>query len=86
VHNGPDGCHQEPVEKLRDPRLPSPGTVLTKRTRHGATRCESTIEPDGIQYNGTLYRSLFAAATAAATDLGIMGTQNGFVFWGLSNR
>lgn len=68
-----------------DPRVPAPGTLLQKRDRHGAVRCECTIEADGIRYAGKVYRSLSAAAMAAATDLGLNNkTQNGFTFWGLS--
>jgi hypothetical protein len=68
-----------------DPRLPAPGTLLQKRDRHGAVRCECTVEADGIRYAGKVYRSLSAAAMAAAKDLGLTNrTQNGFVFWGLS--
>jgi hypothetical protein len=68
-----------------DPRLPAPGTLLQKRDRHGAVRCECTIEADGIRYAGKVYRSLSAAAMAAAKDLGLNNkTQNGFMFWGLS--
>jgi hypothetical protein len=67
------------------PRLPAPGTLLQKRDRHGAVRCECTVEADGIRYAGKIYKSLSAAAMAAAKDLGLTNkTQNGFVFWGLS--
>jgi hypothetical protein len=68
-----------------DPRLPAPGTLLRKRDRHGAVRCECTVEKDGVRYAGKVYKSLSAAAMAAAKDLGLTNkTQNGFVFWGLS--
>jgi hypothetical protein len=68
-----------------DLRLPAPGTVLQKKDRHGAVRCECTIEEGGIRYAGKVYRSLSSAAMAAAKDLGLTNkTQNGFVFWGLS--
>lgn len=68
-----------------DPRLPAPGTVLQKRDRHGAVRCECTVEEGGIRYAGKVYRSLSSAAMAAAKDLGLNNkTQNGFTFWGLS--
>jgi hypothetical protein len=67
----------------RDPRLPPVGTVLRKVDRHGATRCEATVEADGFRYDGTLYKSLSGAAMAAAKDLGVAGAQNGFVFWSL---
>ncbi len=68
----------------RDPRLPEPGTVLRKVDRQGNLRCECTVEADGVRYSGKLYRSLSAAATAAAADLDVKGAQNGYVFWGLS--
>ena len=54
-----------PAEKGRtlaaDPRLPAPGTVIEKRERHGAVRCECKIEEGGIRYAGTLYRSISSA-------------------------
>ena len=72
-------------EQVRDPRLPEPGTVIRKLDRQGNVRCECTVEADGVRYNDTLYRSLSAAAMAAAKDLGLGGrTQNGFTYWGLS--
>lgn len=68
-----------------DPRLPGPGTLLQKRDRHGAVRCECTVEEGGIRYAGKAYRSLSSAAMAAAKDLGLNNkTQNGFTFWGIS--
>jgi hypothetical protein len=67
----------------RDPRLPPVGTVLVKKDRTGATRCEATITATGVEYKGTEYRSLSGAAMAAAKDLGVAGAQNGFVFWSL---
>lgn len=74
-----------PRERTRDPRLPSPGTVIEKRDRSGNVRCKCTVGDDGIRYDGKVYKSLSAAAMAAAKDLGIGGaTQNGFTFWGLS--
>lgn len=70
-----------PRERVRDPRLPSPGTVIEKRDRQGKVRCKCTVEEDGIRYEGKLYKSL----SAAAKDLDLGGkTQNGFAFWGLS--
>ena len=67
-----------------DPRLPPVGTVIQKRDRHGAIRCECTVEGEGIRYAGTLYRSISSAALAAAKDLGLRNkSENGYVFWGL---
>lgn len=81
----PDRTATPARERVRDPRLPPPGTVIQKRARDGSVRCECTVEPEGIRYKGTTYRSLSAAAMAAAKDLGIQrATQNGFTFWGLS--
>jgi hypothetical protein len=68
-----------------DPRLPPPGTLLQKRDRHGVVRCECAVEEGGIRYAETVYRSLSAAAMAAAKDLGLQNkTQNGWAFWGLT--
>jgi hypothetical protein len=71
----------EPRE--RDSRLPAPGTVLKKLDRHGAVRCECKVTDAGIVYKGETFRSLSAAAMAAAKDLGTKGAVNGFLFWGL---
>jgi hypothetical protein len=66
-------------------RLPPIGTTLQKRDRYGTLRCECTITADGIRYDGQMYKSLSAAAMAAAGDLGLKNkTQNGFTFWGLT--
>ncbi len=74
-----------PAERVRDPRLPPPGTVLQKKDRQGAIRCECTIEENGIRYAGAVYRSLSAAAMVAAKDLGLANkTQNGWNFWGIT--
>ena len=54
-----------------------------KRDRTGAARYECTVEQGGFRYRDTLHRSLSAAASAAAADLGINARVNGFVFWGL---
>jgi hypothetical protein len=68
-----------------DPRLPPPGTLLQKRDRHGAVRCECAVEEGGFRYGGQVYRSLSAAAMAAAKGLGHQNkTQNGWAFWGIT--
>ena len=68
-----------------NPRLPPVGTTISKPDRHGAVRCECTVEEGGIRYAGTLYASISAAAMAAAKDLGLLNrTQNGYVFWSLT--
>lgn len=70
---------------LSDSRMPAIGTVLQKRDRQGTLRCECEIVEGGVRYAGTVYRSLSAAAVAAAKDLGLAAKQmNGFTFWGVS--
>ena len=67
------------------PAVLAPGTVLKKLDRHGAVRCECTVEADGFRYDGKLYSSISAAAAAAAKALGLSGTSfNGHVFWGIT--
>lgn len=68
-----------------EPRLPPVGTVIQKRDRTGAVRCECTVEPEGrIKYRNTLYTSLSGAAAAAAGDLGLTSKSlNGWAWWGL---
>lgn len=71
--------------RTSDLRLPAAGTLLQKRDRHGAVRCECTVEEGGVRYAGKMYRSLSSAAVAAAKDLGLNNkTQNGFIFWGIT--
>jgi hypothetical protein len=68
----------------RDPRLPPVGTVLQKRDRAGNERVRCTIVNGGVEYSGTLCKSLSAAAIAAAKDLGLKSTtQDGYAFWQL---
>lgn len=68
-----------------DSRLPPVGSVLQKRDRHGAVRCECEVTAEGILYQGEFYRSLSAAAVAAAKELGLATKAiNGFTFWGLA--
>jgi Protein of unknown function (DUF2924) len=74
----------EAARPARDPRLPEAGTILRKLDRHGSVRCECTVEANGVRYKGHVYRSISAAAVAAAKDLGINGAQNGYIFFGLS--
>lgn len=74
-----------PTTPSPDTRLPAMGTVLQKRDRQGAVRCECVIVDSGVKYRETVYRSLSAAAIAAAKDLGLAAkAMNGFTFWGLA--
>lgn len=60
----------------RDPRLPCPGTILTRRYKGHEVR--TTVLPRGFEYQGDVYRSLSAVAKA------ITGSHvNGFAFFNL---
>jgi hypothetical protein len=81
----PTPASEKTLPRGRDPRLPSPGTVLQRRDRHGNVRCECMVEQGGIRYAGKLYKSLSAAAIAATKDMGLKSkTQNGHTFWGVA--
>ncbi len=63
----------------RDPRLPEPGTVITRVYK--ATEHRVTVQHDGFQYGDQRYRSLSKIARQ------ITGTHwNGFLFFGLIRR
>ena len=60
----------------RDPRLPEPGTVITRVYK--ATEHRVTVQHDGFQYGDQRYRSLSKIARQ------ITGTHwNGYLFFGL---
>ena len=58
----PDADGSQPVRSLRDPRLPMPGTVITRRYKGRLVRV--TVHEAGFEYQGTSYRSLSAVARA----------------------
>ena len=63
----------------RDPRLPAPGTVLSRIFK--GEEHQATVMEDGFEYQGERYRSLSRIARE------ITGTNwNGFLFWGLQSR
>jgi len=74
----PDTASEEPVIE-RDPRLPPPGTVLT-RTYKGVDH-QVTVLTEGFEYQGECHASLSQIART------ITGTNwNGYLFWGLKRR
>lgn len=81
---GRTGADKAKPAPKRDPRLPAPGTVLTKKARGGKeVRCK--VLAHGVEYKGTTFASLSAAGRAAAQDLGVFSrTINGFLFWGVA--
>lgn len=63
----------------RDPRLPPPGTVITRE--HDGVEHKVTMLEDGFEYRGTRYPTLSAIARE------ISGTNwNGFLFFRLQRR
>jgi len=64
----------------RDPRLPSPGTVITKRYKGRELRV--VVRDDGVEFDGAMHPSL----TALAKHVTGCRSINGRLFWGLSKR
>jgi len=63
----------------RDPRLPEPGTVLTRT--HAGVEHQVTVLDDGFEFRGERYASLSKIARE------ISGTNwNGFLYFGLQRR
>lgn len=70
---------EKPLRASRDPRLPSPGTVITRRWRGRELRL--LVLDDGYEVDGVRYESLTAAAR------GITGQAwSGWLFFGLRQR
>ena len=66
--------------KARDPRIPEPGTVIT-RTYKGVEHPVTVLDDGGFEHDGTRYRSLSKIAKL------ITGTNwNGLLFFGLTGR
>jgi hypothetical protein len=72
-------AHQAPVAHSRsDDRVPMPGTVLTRPYKGGVVQV--TVLERGFEFEGTVYRTLSAAAKA------ITGSHcNGFQFFRLGD-
>ena len=77
-----DGTTVEPAPREsapRDPRLPSPGTMLSRKWRDKAIVVE--VLQKGFRYQGRKYSSLSAIAAA------VTGTRwNGLAFFGLTGK
>ena len=59
--------------------------MIVKSDRHGQERVRCQIVEGGVLYAGTTYKSLSAAAVAAARDLGLATkTLNGWAWWGIA--
>lgn len=64
----------------RDPRLPAPGTILTRNYKGRQHRLKVLTE--GFEYEGETFRSLTAAAKRATGYPSISGTD----WWGVTKR
>jgi len=64
----------------RDPRLPAPGTTLTRNYKGREHRLKVLTE--GFEYEGETFRSLTAAAKRATGYPSISGTD----WWGVTKR
>ncbi len=77
--NGDHPDAQAKRQPLRDPRLPRPGSTLTRQYRGHEIRV--TVLEDGFEYEGRHYASLSALARE------ITGQRwNGLLFFGLTKR
>jgi Protein of unknown function (DUF2924) len=77
-HGKPSFAHV-PLPATHDPRLPSPGTVLTRPYKGGVVRV--TVLDRGFAYEGETYPSLSAVARA------VTGTHtNGYLFFRLTGK
>lgn len=63
----------------RDPRLPIPGSVITKTYK--GKKLEVKVLEKGFDYKGKVYRSLSAIAKDVTGNI-----WNGFLFWGLCKK
>ena len=63
--------------RTRDPRIPAPGTIITRHYKGRDLRL--TVLEDGFRFEGTVYRSLTAAALQATGYPAISGPH----FWRL---
>ncbi len=67
------------ADRERDPRLPAPGSVLSRR--YQGAECRVTVLEKGFEYRGERYRSLSKIARE------ITGTNwNGFLFFAVQRR
>ncbi len=79
----PQDAHErvEMARRLqRDPRLPSPGTVITKSYKGRELRV--VVRDDGVEFDGGMYPSLTALAKYVTGSTSI----NGKLFFGLTRR
>ena len=77
--NGDQPVPKEARQPLRDPRLPRPGSTLTRRYRGYEIRV--TVLADGFEYDGRHYASLSALAREVTGQ-----RWNGLLFFGLTKR
>lgn len=67
-------------ERSRDPRLPAPGTTITRKFKGKELRL--TVLDEGFRFEGTVYRSLTSAALHATGYPAVSGPR----FWKTDGR
>jgi hypothetical protein len=68
-----------PIHPSRDPRLPPPGTVISREFKGQLISVE--VEDDGFRFDGQQFKSLSAIAREVTGK-----AWNGYVFFGLGQR
>jgi hypothetical protein len=71
---------ETPPKVRRDPRLPSPGTIIVKAYNNRVLRV--VVHHDGLELDGTMYGSATALAKAVTGSKSI----NGRLFLGITKR
>ncbi len=74
------GRDQHQHRDQRDPRLPAPGTVITKSYKGRELRV--TVRDSGFEFDGTIHTSL----TALAKEITGCKSIGGWLFFGLTKR
>ena len=70
----------KPAQQRRDPRLPVPGSVISKAYKGRELRV--VVRQDGFEFEGSMYSSL----TALAKKITGCTSINGKLFFGLTKR
>jgi hypothetical protein len=75
----PKAPRAKPEPRPRDPRLPKPGGILTRKFQNKEIKVE--VLDAGFRFDGKVWRSLSSIAKA------VSGTSwNGFLFFGIQKR
>jgi len=79
AHDAPSPEERAERRPARDPRLPTPGTVISRKYKGRELRL--VVHADGFELDGAMYASLSEAARAVTSQ-----HWSGPLFWGLVER